>query len=120
MALLNEALTFGLTFLEDDAIIKRTPLNLDLAMCGDSPPVVVAIDDCTKHMADGRKKDATHIADLFGEKAEEYDPGKMLTDLFFFDGTSNVQKGGDILTVSYCRSYCLHGGGTCYIIEPPP
>ena len=84
VASLKEALTFGLTFLEDDAIIKRTPLINDLAMCGDSPPVVVAIDDCTKHMADGRKKDATHIADLFGEKAEEYDPDKMLTDLFFF------------------------------------
>jgi hypothetical protein len=30
--------------------------------------------------------------------------------LFWFDGTSNVQKGGQILEAIYPRSYSLHGG----------
>ena len=61
-------------------------------------------------MANGGKKDATYIALLFGLKVAEYDPGKVLTDFFFFDGASNVQKGGEILTVQYPMTHCLHGG----------
>ena len=79
-------------------------------MCGNYPPIVVAIDDCSEHMADGGKKDASYIAHLFGEKIAEYNPGKVLTDLFFFDRASNVQKGGNFLTVRYPRTYFLHGG----------
>ena len=79
-------------------------------MCGNPPPFVVVIDDCSERMAAGGKKDASYIAHLFGEKVAEYDPGKVLTDLFFFDGASNVQKGGNILTVQYPRTYFLHGG----------
>ena len=79
-------------------------------MCGNTPPIVVGIEDCSEHMADGGKKDATCIALLFGAKVAEYDPGKVLTNLFFFDGASNIQKGGEILTVQYPRTYCLHGG----------
>ena len=109
-ALLKGAQIFGLTFLGDGATIKRAPLINCLAMCGNSPPVVVAIDDCSEHMVDGGKKDTSYIAHLFGEKFAEYDPGKVFTDLFFFDGASNVQKGGKILTVQYSRTYCLHGG----------
>jgi hypothetical protein len=32
-----------------------------------------------------------------------------LTDLFFFDGASNVQKGGQIQEAMYPRTFSLHG-----------
>jgi hypothetical protein len=32
-----------------------------------------------------------------------------LTDLFFFDGASNVQKAGRILAISCKTAHCLHG-----------
>ena len=35
------------------------------------------------------------------------------TDLFFFDGASNVQKAGQVLMAMFPRTFCFHGGGTC-------
>ena len=86
------------------------PLCNVLALCGDIHPILVAIYDCSEHMASGGKKDAAYIAELFGEKVVEYDPEKVHTDLFFFDGAGNMQKGGAILTAQYPRAYCFHGG----------
>ena len=106
----RQAATFGLTFLGDGATIKRMPLCNVLAMCGDNPPVLIAIHDCTGHMASGGKKDAEYIAGLFEEKVAEYDPKKVFTNLFFFDGAGNMQKGGEVLTAKYPRAYCFHGG----------
>ena len=105
-----QAVTFGLSFMGDGATIKRMPLCNVLAMCGDIHPMLVAIYDCSEHMASGGKKDAAYIAELFGEKVVEYDPEKVHTDLFFFDGAGNMQKGGEILTAKYPRAYCFHGG----------
>ena len=93
-SLLKEAKPFGLTFIGDGATIKRAPLMNVLSVCGNTPPIVVVIEDCSEHMADGGKKDSTYIALLFGTKVAEHDPGKVLTDFFFFDGANNVQKGG--------------------------
>jgi hypothetical protein len=39
-----------------------------LAMSGTFPPMTISIQDCTIHMAEGWKKDASHIADLFDKK----------------------------------------------------
>jgi len=33
-----------------------------------------------------------------------------LTDLFFFDGASNVQKAGQVLMAKFPRTFCFHGG----------
>lgn len=86
------------------------PLCNVLALCADASPVLVAIYDCSGHMASGGKKDAAYIAGLYEEKVAEYDPLKIHTDLFFFDGAGNMQKGGEVLTAKYPRAYCLHGG----------
>ena len=51
-------------------------------------------------MALGGKKDATYIADIFAAKVEEYEPNHQLTDVFYFDGASNVQKAGQVLMAS--------------------
>ena len=107
---MKESKTVGLTFIGDGATIKRAPLMNILAMCGNTPPIVVCIEDCSEHMADGGKKDTTYIALLLGATVADYDPGKVLTNLFFFNRASNVQKGGKFLTVQYQMTYCLHGG----------
>ena len=50
------------------------------------------------------------MAQVFGERVEEYDADKMFIDLFLFDGAANMQKGGRILTAKYPRAYTCHGG----------
>ena len=72
--------------------------------------MTVSIQDCTKHMAEGGKKDASYIAELFEAKVLEYDPDQLCTDVFFFDGASNVQTGGLVLMAKFPRAFCFHGG----------
>ncbi len=48
--LLKEAQTFGLAFLGDGATVRRMALLNILAMCADTPPITVSIQDCTPHM----------------------------------------------------------------------
>ena len=108
--LLKGADVFGLSFLGDGATVKRMPLMNILASCADNPPITVSIQDCTKHLQQGGKKDASYIAEMFDDIVKEYDPHSTLTDVFFFDGASNVQKGGAILVAKHPRSFCFHGG----------
>ena len=108
--LLKGADVFGLSFLGDGATVKRMPLMNILAACADTPPITVSIQDCTKHLQQGGKKDASYIAEMFDDIVKEYDPNGTLTDAFFFDGASNVQKGGAILVAKHPHSFCFHGG----------
>ena len=108
--LLKEARVFGLAFLGDGATIKRMPLMNVLAMTATVSPMTVAIQDCSSHMEVGGKKDAVYVASLFEEKVGEFDPYNQLTDVFFFDGASNVQKAGDLLMAKFPRSFSFHGG----------
>lgn len=109
--LLAEAEMFGISLLGDGATIGKMPLMNVLAMSGDNPPIVAGIHDCTDHMAAGGKKDARYIADMFEEWVEELDPGKNngVVDSFFFDGASNVQKAGEVLSITNPGAVCLHG-----------
>ena len=86
------------------------PLMNILAMSGATPPMTISIQDCTKHMAEGWKKDASHIADLFDKKVMEYNPPKTFTDVFYFDGASNAQKAGEVLMARFPCSFCFYGG----------
>ena len=79
-------------------------------MCGDVPPFTISVQDCTEHLQDGGKKDASYVATLFEAKVREYDRSNILTDAFFFDGVSNVQKAGEILVAKFPHSFCFHGG----------
>jgi hypothetical protein len=81
-----------------------------LAMSGACPPMTISIQDCTKHMVEGGKKDASYIANLFDEKVMEYDPLKTCTYVFYFDGASNVQKAGEVLMARFPCTFCFHGG----------
>ena len=108
--LLKEARVFGLAFLGDGATIKRMPLMNVLAMTATVSPMTIEIQDCSSHMEEGGKKDAVYVASLFEEKVGEFDPQNQLTDVFFFDGASNVQKAGEVLMAKYPRSFSFHGG----------
>ena len=81
-----------------------------LAMMTTVSPMTSAIQDCSSHMEEGGKKDAVYVASLFEEKVGEFDPQNQLTDVFFFDGASNVQKAGEVLMAKYPRSFSFHGG----------
>ena len=107
----KHASTFGLAFLGDGATIKKSPLINILAMCGSAvPPVTLQIKDCSAHMSSGGKKDASYIAELFEAKMSAIDPTHLWTDVIFFDGASNVQKAGRVLTVKFQHAYCFHAG----------
>ncbi len=55
MALMKDARTFGVAWLGDGATIKRMPLLNMLALCGEEPPVVISIFDCSDHMSERGK-----------------------------------------------------------------
>lgn len=61
-------------------------------------------------MAKGGKKDARYIAEIVQDKVELVDKHGQCTDIFYFDGASNVQKAGLILCQHFPRAYTLHGG----------
>ncbi len=88
------------------------PLMNILAMSGATSSMTIFIQDCTKHMAEGGKKDASYIANMFEEKVMEYDSLKICTDVdvFYIDGASNVQKAGEVLMARSPHSFCFHGG----------
>jgi hypothetical protein len=70
--LLKYSKVFGLAFLGDGATIHQMALINILAMSGATPPMTIPVQDCTKHMAEGGKKDASYIADLLQEKEDLY------------------------------------------------
>ncbi len=81
-----------------------------LAMSSNTLPMKISIQDCTDHMAGGGKKNASYIADLFDEKVMEYGSMKICTDIFYFDGASNVQKAEEVLMARFPCTFCFHGG----------
>jgi hypothetical protein len=58
----------------------------------------------------GREEDALYIADLFDQKVMEYNPLKTCTDVFYFDGASNVQKAGEVSMARFPCLLCFHRG----------
>jgi hypothetical protein len=117
--LLKFAKVFGLAFLGDGATIHRMALMNILAMSGAFPPMTISIQDFTKHMAEGGKKDALYIVDLFDKKVMEYDPLKTCTNVFYFDGASNIQKAGEVLMARFPCSFCFHGANMLFLSSSP-
>jgi hypothetical protein len=108
--IIRSAQVLGLCWLSDGATIARTPYINILGFHGAMGPSPVAIEYCSDHMWRGGKNDASFIATLQDGIVSEYDPDKLFTDIFYFDGAGNVQKAGRILEAIYPRSYCFHGG----------
>ena len=109
-ALLSDSKTFGLTILGDGATVKRMPLINIIASGVYCPVAVLAISDCTSHMAQGGMKDTEYISNkLFLPHFEDIDPDKTLIDLISFDGAANVQKSGRMLCNDYPICTVIHG-----------
>jgi hypothetical protein len=94
----------------DGTTIHKMPLMNILALNGTTAPMTILIHTCTKHMEEGGEKDARYIAKLFEGKVLEYHPQLLCTDVFYFDGASNVRKAGEILMAKFPCSFCFHGG----------
>ncbi len=62
---------FGLGWLGIGVTIKWMRLLNILVLCSNAPPTVVSIVDCTSHMSDGGRKDATYIMEQFQNKVSE-------------------------------------------------
>jgi len=107
--LCKDADVFGLCLFGDGATVKRMPLINILASGAHLPAAVLEIVNCQHHLAEGGKKSAEYIAELFKPHMERLDPHKQRVDLLYFDGASNVQKAGRILQEYYPRVTCLHG-----------
>jgi hypothetical protein len=104
----SEATIFGVTIFGDGATIKTVPLLNVLGAGVNNPFALLDIADCTDHMALGGMKDATHIANCIKpliEQLEQEMDGKSkctgVVDLVFFDGASNVQNAGKLLSIKY-------------------
>ena len=70
--LIKEAKVFGFVWMGDGITIHKMPLMNILALNGTTAPMTVSIQDCTKHMEEGGKKDAPYIAELFEVKIMGY------------------------------------------------
>lgn len=102
--------TFGISFYGDGATIKKLPLINVLASGSHIPACVIEIVDCSTHIQNGGKKDASFISSLFRphiDKMEQENPNCI--DVVYFDGASNVQKAGLVLQAKYPRIVVMHG-----------
>ncbi len=64
MAHVKDAKTFGVAWFGDSATIKCMHLLNILALCGEDPPILIYIFDCSNHMSKGGKKDAMYIEQM--------------------------------------------------------
>lgn len=71
------------------------PLINILGFHGNMPPLPIVIEDCTEHMFNGGKKDASYIARLMEGVVLPYDRDEMVTDIFYFDGERCRDKNGN-------------------------
>ncbi len=60
-ALMKYANMFRVAWVGDRATMKRMPLLNILALDGEEPLIAISIFDCSDHMSEGDKKDATTI-----------------------------------------------------------
>jgi len=108
--LMNDADIYGIAFFGDGATVKKAPLLNILASGVYKPAACMEIVDCAGHMEDGGKKDGKFIANQFRpyiEQCEAHTPN--VVDLALFDGASNVQLAGQILSAHYPRISVVHG-----------
>merc|ERR1712086_1085587 len=93
----------------DGTLIRKVPLFNVLSLTYGTPPVVLAVHDCSKHLAQGGKKDAEYVARIFMPQMLKVDPKKDKFDLCIIDGASNVQSAGDVVAAYFPRLTTVHG-----------
>ena len=93
--------------MSDGAKISCMPLVNNIVICADVPPTVVDIHDCTDYIVVGGKKDAEYLAGIMEEAIFKFDPERMNTYVFYFDGAANVQNSCLRLCTLYQRAYVM-------------
>jgi hypothetical protein len=103
----------------DGATILKVPMLFFLGSSPNNPFALLDIVDCTSEMAKGREKDAKYIVGLLKpiilRIEQTKDPNNQKTDyrgvvdLVLFDGTSNVQNAGKLVSITYPRITVVHG-----------
>ena len=105
----NESQNFEYLFLGDGATISRIPL-LNILISGNTLPVaVLELVGCQGHLEDGGGKYGTFICNRFIEHIIKIDPHKSITDVFMFDGASNVQLDDELLKIYYPKFSVVRG-----------
>ena len=106
-----EGVKYGVAIYGDGATVQKMPLTNVMASSGMEHNAVLDIVDASEHMANGGKKTAEYIANLFEPYISQLDSsGKgELVDLVLFDGAANVQKAGEILAARHPRITSMHG-----------
>jgi hypothetical protein len=99
---------FGLSFYGDGATIRRKALINVMVACASNIGVLDIVDN-KNHLEGGNPKDAMHIKDIFLPHLRDLDPDKTRVDVVYFDGASNMQRGGRLLQSFYPRTYVCHG-----------
>jgi hypothetical protein len=112
--LLKESQVFGIALFGNGATIQKVPMIFFLGSSPNNPFALLDIVDCTSEMAKGGEKDAKYIAGLFkpliSQIEQTKDPNNQKTDhqgvvdLVLFDGASNVQNAGKLVSITYPTS----------------
>ena len=102
---------YGYCLMGDGATINKVPLINILAQAGQDHPLQLEIVDCSDRMASGLTKDAYYIASKM--RRHIIIIGKENGDLIIFDGASNVQKAGRLLSVDFPMLTCIHDPAHC-------
>ena len=109
-ALQKEADVYGLTFFGDAATVKKSPLINILASSVHLPVGCLRIADCSGHLEEDGRKDASYISQLFTPHIIEMEKTTpKCTDLIIFDGASNVQKAGALIEAQFPHVSVIHG-----------
>jgi hypothetical protein len=118
-SLLKESKVFGIGLFGDGATIHKVPMMIFLGSSTNNPFALLDIVDCTSQMAKGGKKDAKYVAGLLkpiiSRIEQTKDPNNQKTDhlgvvdLVLFDGASNVQKAGKLVSITYPHITVVHG-----------
>ncbi len=106
----QDAVIYGISMFGDGATVKKKALLNILASGVHIPPACIEIVDCSAHLAAGSKKDGKYIANCFLPFIDQFEADNANTvDLALFDGASNVQKVGEILSALYPRISVVYG-----------
>ncbi len=118
-SLLKESKVFGIALFGNGATILKVPVMIFWGSSPNNPFALLDIVDCTSEMAKGGKKDAKYIAGLLKPIISQIEQTKALNnqkadhrgvvDLVLFDGASNVQNAGKLVSIIYPRITVVHG-----------
>ena len=96
-------------FLGDGATISRIPLSNILVLGKYLPVSALELVDFQGHLANGGEKDGTFICNISIEQIQKIDPYKSITDVFMFDGATDIQLAGELLKTHYPKVSVMCG-----------